>query len=150
VASTERERKRLQFVTIVVAAAVLIAILYNAYHRWQSAATWDPLTVAGLVLTLVAGSLLLTARIQLGNAVSYGAEANKLITTGLYSKFRNPVYVFGILTIVGFALYLHSWPIFAVLVIVAPLQFVRARNEAKVLEAAFGDEYRAYRAKTWF
>jgi protein-S-isoprenylcysteine O-methyltransferase Ste14 len=148
--STEGERKRLQFVTILVAAALLVAILWNAYHRWQTGVNWDPVTIAGLVLTVVAGTLLLTARIQLGNAVSFGAEANKLITTGIYSKVRNPVYVFGILTIAGIALYLHSWPIFAVLVIVAPLQFVRARKEARVLEAAFGDEYRAYRAKTWF
>ena len=148
--STVEQRRRLQWWTIVVAAAILVAILWNAYHRLQAGEVWDAARVAGLVLTLVAGSLLLTARIQLGNAVSFGAEANKLITTGLYSKFRNPVYVFGILTILGIAMYLHSWPIFAFLAIAAPLQFVRARNEAKVLEQAFGDEYRAYKAKTWF
>ncbi|HTK95429.1 MAG TPA: isoprenylcysteine carboxylmethyltransferase family protein [Terriglobales bacterium] len=148
--STPGQRARLQFVTIVVAAALLVVILWNAYGRWQSGAAWDPLRIAGLVLTLVAGSLLLTARIQLGNAVSFGAEANKLITTGLYSKFRNPVYLFGALTILGIALYAHSWPLVAALAIVAPMQFVRARNEAAVLEQAFGDEYRAYRAKTWF
>jgi protein-S-isoprenylcysteine O-methyltransferase Ste14 len=30
------------------------------------------------------------------------------------------------------------------------LQVVRAGREAKVLEARFGDAYRAYRARTWF
>ncbi len=148
--STVDQRKRLQFVTILVAAAILVAIAWNAYHRWQAGEAWDAARIAGLVLTLVAGSLLLTARIQLGNAVSFGAEANKLITTGLYSKFRNPVYVFGILTIAGIGLYLHMWVLLAAAAVVAPLQFVRARNEAKVLEQAFGDEYRAYKAKTWF
>jgi protein-S-isoprenylcysteine O-methyltransferase Ste14 len=29
-------------------------------------------------------------------------------------------------------------------------QMARARKEAQVLEANFGDEYRAYRARTWF
>jgi len=29
-------------------------------------------------------------------------------------------------------------------------QTIRARREARVLEAAFGDEYREYRRKTWF
>lgn len=148
--STEGQRKRLQFVTILVATVLLIAISWNAYQRWQTGAAWGPARIAGLVLTLVAGSLLLTARIQLGNAVSFAAEANKLITTGLYSKFRNPVYVFGILTIAGIGLYAHSWPLLAAAVIVTPLQFVRARNEAKVLEETFGDEYRTYKAKTWF
>lgn len=148
--STEGQRKRLQFVTILVASALLIAISWSAYQRWESGRSWDAARIAGLVLALVAGSLLLTARIQLGNAVSFGAEAHKLITTGLYSKFRNPVYFFGVLTIAGLGLYTHSWPLLAAAVIVTPLQFVRARNEAKVLEQTFGDEYRAYRAKTWF
>jgi protein-S-isoprenylcysteine O-methyltransferase Ste14 len=30
------------------------------------------------------------------------------------------------------------------------MQVWRARNEARVLEAKFGDTYRQYRAKTWF
>ena len=38
-------------------------------------------------------------------------------------------------------------PVFVLLI---PLQLWRARKESAVLEAAFGDEYRAYRAGTWF
>jgi protein-S-isoprenylcysteine O-methyltransferase Ste14 len=30
------------------------------------------------------------------------------------------------------------------------MQTIRARREARVLEAAFGDAYRDYRLKTWF
>jgi protein-S-isoprenylcysteine O-methyltransferase Ste14 len=30
------------------------------------------------------------------------------------------------------------------------MQIMRARKESQVLEAKFGDEYRAYRAQTWF
>lgn len=37
-----------------------------------------------------------------------------------------------------------------ILVIVVPLQMYRAKQEAKVLEAKFGEEYRAYRSRTWF
>jgi len=35
-------------------------------------------------------------------------------------------------------------------VFVVAMQTVRARKEARVLEATFGDEYRAYRSRTWF
>jgi protein-S-isoprenylcysteine O-methyltransferase Ste14 len=35
-------------------------------------------------------------------------------------------------------------------VVLIPLQIQRARTESKVLERAFGDEYRAYKARTWF
>jgi protein-S-isoprenylcysteine O-methyltransferase Ste14 len=34
--------------------------------------------------------------------------------------------------------------------VLIPMQIVRARKEARVLEEKFGEEYRAYRARTWF
>jgi protein-S-isoprenylcysteine O-methyltransferase Ste14 len=78
------------------------------------------------------------------------AEAHELVTTGLYSKIRNPIYVFGMIMLVGMVLILQrpvGW-----LVIVAGVlgQTIRARREARVLEDAFGDAYREYRRKTWF
>jgi protein-S-isoprenylcysteine O-methyltransferase Ste14 len=36
------------------------------------------------------------------------------------------------------------------LVPVLILQIIRARAESRVLEEHFGDEYRRYRASTWF
>jgi protein-S-isoprenylcysteine O-methyltransferase Ste14 len=39
------------------------------------------------------------------------------------------------------------WIVLAVMIVV---QVIRARREAQVLEAAFGDAYRQYRSKTWF
>jgi protein-S-isoprenylcysteine O-methyltransferase Ste14 len=35
-------------------------------------------------------------------------------------------------------------------VIVIPVQIIRARQESKVLEEKFGDEYRHYKQSTWF
>jgi hypothetical protein len=50
----------------------------------------------------------------------------------------------------GLILYLNRpWLLFA-LVPVAIMQLARARAESRVLEERFGDEYRAYRARTWF
>jgi protein-S-isoprenylcysteine O-methyltransferase Ste14 len=39
---------------------------------------------------------------------------------------------------------------FAIFLVLIPLQIIRARREAAVLEAKFGDEYREYRKRTWF
>jgi len=36
------------------------------------------------------------------------------------------------------------------LLIIVPMQIVRAWREARVLEERFGDDYRAYLARTWF
>jgi protein-S-isoprenylcysteine O-methyltransferase Ste14 len=38
----------------------------------------------------------------------------------------------------------------AVLLVLVPMQIIRARREAAVLEAKFGDAYREYRQRTWF
>jgi protein-S-isoprenylcysteine O-methyltransferase Ste14 len=73
-----------------------------------------------------------------------------LITHGVYSKIRNPIYAFGSLLVAGLALVLHRpglWLLFVAIIIV---QIFRARREAQVLEDAFGDAYREYRRKTWF
>jgi protein-S-isoprenylcysteine O-methyltransferase Ste14 len=34
--------------------------------------------------------------------------------------------------------------------LIYPLQILRARKEEKVLEQAFGEDYRRYKASTWF
>ena len=78
------------------------------------------------------------------------AEAKKLVTHGIYSKIRNPIYVFGGLAFLGEFVALGWYLGIAVLVIVNLGQYFRIRREEQVLTAAFGDEYRAYKAQTWF
>jgi len=99
---------------------------------------------AGLVLWIV-------ARRQLGESFTPRAEAHQLVTSGLYSRFRHPIYVFGDLTYFGAFLALQNWGILAAwLVLAAVEQTVRARRENQVLEKRFGGAYREYRSKVWF
>ncbi|MGA1987102.1 MAG: isoprenylcysteine carboxylmethyltransferase family protein [Candidatus Sulfotelmatobacter sp.] len=111
---------------------------------------WNTQRYAGTVLAVVGLIFIGIARYQLGKSFSIKPEAHALVTTGLYSKIRNPIYVFGMVMLTGLVLVLQrpvGW-----LVVVAGVigQSIRARREARVLEAAFGDEYREYRRKTWF
>jgi protein-S-isoprenylcysteine O-methyltransferase Ste14 len=110
----------------------------------------SPLGGIGLFL-LVPGFILWTiARFQLGRSFTLSAQAIQLVTRGLYSRIRNPVYVFGSCVIAGLIL-LGGRPLWLlVFVIIIPLQIWRVGKEAQVLEARFGDAYRAYRASTWF
>ncbi|MGB8915393.1 MAG: isoprenylcysteine carboxylmethyltransferase family protein, partial [Candidatus Sulfotelmatobacter sp.] len=89
-------------------------------------------------------------RYHLGKSFAIRAEAHHLVTNGVYSKIRNPIYVFGVVMLAGFILVLHRPVLWFALAAIVVMQIVRARREAKVLEAAFGDAYREYRRKTWF
>jgi protein-S-isoprenylcysteine O-methyltransferase Ste14 len=104
----------------------------------------------GMSLGVIGLALWATARIQLGKSFSVTAQARVLVTTGLYSKIRNPIYFFAGVGYAGFMIALGNWYAFSGFLGYFIFQFLRARNESKVLEAAFGDDYRRYRAQTWF
>ncbi|HEV3306240.1 MAG TPA: isoprenylcysteine carboxylmethyltransferase family protein [Candidatus Sulfotelmatobacter sp.] len=111
---------------------------------------WDLSRSLGITLILIGIGGIALARYQLGRSFAIRSEAHKLVTHGVYSKIRNPIYVFGTTAIAGFVLVLHQPIGWLVLLAIIVLQIVRARREARVLEAAFGDAYREYRSKTWF
>jgi protein-S-isoprenylcysteine O-methyltransferase Ste14 len=104
----------------------------------------------GLVLALIGIAGVILSRYTLGRSFSIVPKATALVTTGIYSKIRNPIYVSGTFFIAGAVLMLRRPEGLLLLMIVIPLQIFRARREAAVLEAKFGDEYREYRRRTWF
>ena len=129
-----------------------IAIILGAVILFRQAVElpWTPNRIAGIAIALPALLLLLIARIQLGRAFSIRAQARDLVTTGLYSRIRNPIYVFGSLFILGIIIWSGKALFLLFLAILTPVQIYRSRKESDVLEAKFGDEYRQYRQKTWF
>lgn len=110
----------------------------------------SPLGGIGLFLLVPGFILWATARFQLGNSFAVSAQATELVNRGLYSRIRNPVYVFGSCVIAGLILLVGRPLWLLVFVIIIPLQIWRVGKEGQVLEAKFGDRYRAYRASTWF
>ncbi len=104
----------------------------------------------GLALALIGTPFWFLARWQLGASFSVRAEARKLVTWGMYSRFRHPVYVFGGIAWLGVLLAFLGWGALAIGVIIAVVEVGRVRREEQVLEQTFGAEYTAYRAKTWF
>lgn len=111
---------------------------------------WTPGRIFGLLVVLASGVALTIARLQLGNSFSVRPEAHELVVTGIYSRIRNPVYVFGILLFAGLLLYLNRPQYFWFFLILIPVQIIRARAESRVLEKCFGDAYRQYKSQTWF
>src|SRR6266446_5511876 len=129
---------------LMVTVVPLLAIAYLVYDFAHP--PWTSMRVAGLVLMMPALILLTIARIQLGNSFSLTPQATQLVTRGIYSRIRNPIYFFGTFVFTGLFLFLERPYLLLLVVPVLILQITRARSEARVLEAHFGDDYRRYRA----
>jgi protein-S-isoprenylcysteine O-methyltransferase Ste14 len=106
----------------------------------------------GLAVSLLGLAGVTVARYTLGRSFSITAKATELVTQGIYSRIRNPIYVSGEIFLVGVIVMVRrpAFWLILVVVILIPMQIIRARREARVLEAKFGDEYRQYRGRTWF
>jgi protein-S-isoprenylcysteine O-methyltransferase Ste14 len=129
-------------------ALVLCAAVFFAVHA--SHFPWTTPRIFGLAIAVPSFLLLILARIQLGGAFSVQPKATTLVTTGLYARIRNPIYVFSALTFAGIILWAGKPQWFLFFVILVPMQIVRSRRESRVLEEKFGDAYREYRSRTWF
>jgi len=91
-----------------------------------------------------------TARLQLGNSFAVTPQAKELVTLGLYSRIRNPIYVFVDVMIFGLILALHLYWLFALFPLLVAMHAFRAHREAKVLQEKFGQAYINYSDQTWF
>jgi protein-S-isoprenylcysteine O-methyltransferase Ste14 len=110
----------------------------------------SPVQELGLALAIATFFLWATARLQIGSSFAVKPKAKALVTRGIYSGIRNPIYIFGMLWIAGLILALGKPWWLIILLALAPMQIIRAKREARVLEAKFGDAYRAYRRRTLF
>ena len=140
--SSKTQNYILSFITIIVISLVgMVVVERNEY---------DLETISGIVLIIPSLICIITARFQLGGSFAITPQAKELVTHGLYSKIRNPIYVFGQILILGIILcvrihlYLVPWALLLV------MQIFRAKKEGQVLEEKFGDVYSEYKKKTWF
>jgi protein-S-isoprenylcysteine O-methyltransferase Ste14 len=128
------------------ALATLVLLIWAAL--WPG--RWNVQRMLGTGLLVVGTVFVLLARMQLGGSFSILPRAKKLVTRGLYSRIRNPIYTFGTVAIAGMLLILQIPKLWILLVVLVAIQIFRAGREARVLEARFGEEYRTYRKQTWF
>jgi protein-S-isoprenylcysteine O-methyltransferase Ste14 len=132
------------WIWILVVAAGWAVLVYDFRDQWEMHNT------VGMVIAVPAFCLWALARLQLGRSFAISAQAKHLVTHGLYSKIQNPVYVFSAVFIAGMFTFFGAPKVFLLFLILIPLQLTRIRNERRVLEEKFGDEYREYRKRTWF
>jgi protein-S-isoprenylcysteine O-methyltransferase Ste14 len=130
---------------------IVVYLIYLAFFGFAIVAgTHDTLWFVALCLSAGCLVLWLVARWQLGEAFSVAAEARQLVTRGLYSRIRHPIYVFGTLAFLFLVLALQGWFALIIWLVVILIQVRRARREEHILVEKFGEEYTAYQSRTWF
>lgn len=142
------ESEKLEFALLLFAQVSAAIILVAVILFWPG--EWKAWRIIGASIALPSAVLLMIARYQLGRSFSVSAQARTLVTHGLYSKIRNPMYVFSWLMTLGFAIASGVVVLAVIPLLLIPLQVSRARKEAKVLEEKFGEAYRDYGRRVWF
>ena len=128
--------------------AILVAVLLFDFVVADRGVV-RPRHLWGLAILVPALSLWTLARVALGPAFTGRAEARALVTSGPYARVRHPIYIAGELISAGTMIFIGQFWLLLLGVVAIPVQIWRARREERVLEAAFGDTYRAYRRRTW-
>ena len=129
---------------------VISIAMFVGWATWFYLVASDPLALSipdwlaysGLGLALLGALFCVLAALGLKNA------KGKLVTTGVYSKFRHPLHVGMVLSFVGFPLFFHALTmlVFAVF-LSANVAFWQYLEEPE-LEAKFKD-YAEYKKSTW-
>lgn len=138
---------------LLLVAAILVAVALG----WHFPVAWpgvDDLAarlvgygfgVGGVALAAWSIATLLRA----GTTLRPDAGARRLVTTGPYWRYRNPIYLADVLILLGLAQITYNvWfaalaAVFAVLV-----TWLAILPEERHLEARFGDEWQVYKQRT--
>ncbi|KAA5596729.1 methyltransferase family protein [Blastochloris sulfoviridis] len=138
-----------------VIAAVAFALAFVLDTLWPSAVLpavgFFVRQVLAAPLMAAAAALALSGEIRFkaaGTTPLPWRPTTALVTTGLYGRLRNPMYVGLILLLVGLALALASdWLIVMAVPAALVLHYGVVLREERYLEAKFGDDYRRYTAE---
>lgn len=138
---------RIPIPAIVVPLVCLLLYLFVPGLRQRP---WTALRIAGAIVAIIGYILFVIARLQLGKSFSVSPQAKELVTHGLYSRIRNPIYVFVGVMWLGLIVALQLYWLFLPVLFLLIVQVFRVRREARVLQDRFGQAYLDYRKQTWF
>lgn len=117
-------------------------------HHWAIGVAG---ALAGAAITFAGATALRTARTTLLPMRPH--KTTSLVTTGIFSWTRNPMYLGLATALVGWALYLSAaWPLLGPILFVLYLNRFQIQPEERVLTELFGFAYTNYtrRVRRWF
>lgn len=104
--------------------------------------------LVGGLIALTSLVLWITALLQF-NSTMDRAPADHLIMEGVYAKVRHPMYYLSVTSLIGINIFLWSYLMTPVVIVVAIVQLSRARKEDQALMVLHGRKYRGYKRRTW-
>lgn len=104
----------------------------------------------GAIFIIVGATLVVLARRQFaqqGQPTDPGHPTSKLVTAGIFSISRNPLYLGGVCILVGIALAFNlPWMLVLLPPAIAACHYMLIAPEERYLAAKFGKEYEVYAA----
>jgi protein-S-isoprenylcysteine O-methyltransferase Ste14 len=130
-----------------------VPILYAA-SNWLDFANYSlPAWAGWLGVILIAGAVFVFWRAHADLGLNWSPtleirEKHELITRGIYSYLRHPMYASQWLWVFAQPLLLQNWIAgFINLLVFVPFYFLRVRQEEQLMLEQFGDQYRSYMQK---
>jgi protein-S-isoprenylcysteine O-methyltransferase Ste14 len=134
--------------------AAVFAAMCIMLGGWPAISRLDPwrIVIPSMVRWIGLGTLAAALTLAIGGLIQLRGVENidHLVTAGLFSRFRHPMYTGFILWIIGWIiLYGAVGSIALGLACVGNILYWRHLEEA-ALESLYGESYRNYRRGTWF
>lgn len=153
--SLEKPKTYLQKVPLNISALVVVLILIGVFNIGTlEFDQYSPIRLIGLFIYVIFSWFQFRSFKTLGE--NYTQEIgifkkHKLVQTGLYKYMRHPQYLSQILCDIGAGLALMSYLVLPVAILIElPLFILRAKEEEKLFEKHFSEEFKEYKKKSGF
>ena len=109
--------------------------------------------LVGAAIIIVGAALVVLASrefAQHGQPTDPGHPTSKVVTTGVFSVSRNPIYLGGVCILVGIAMAVNlPWVFVLLLPALVACHYILIAPEERYLTAKFGEEYTTYTASVY-
>jgi protein-S-isoprenylcysteine O-methyltransferase Ste14 len=135
----------------IINGGILLTILVlTIIFRYQFKGS-EYLQAIGFIIGAIGVAILITGILTLGKYFTASITPKGLVTHGIYSKIRHPIFIGVLLVYLGLELIFQSiYGLLLVCFVLLPFYMYSAIEEEKILSKMFKDEYIAYKKKTLF